>query len=295
MIGSPMVDKLVEKARICTREDNIGIDRTTNIQFSPISHSVPKKVKAVENKKSETLARKTAMDVVSCIFWDDCLNANDFIMGYHDHRQGIVEEIFSTFSWTDDALIDGHKRAVPKNRIRYFKYKGITIWDKKRKIDNVFGSDGSGVTIYDVIEEYKASARFDDPEASDSDVDTEDVKVDAAEIKNVDEGVILRKRDFYWGKKDRPTHFLCIRVTNDKILNQIRETHPEITRLHPEYKDCLIPTETLHVTLASLGLDSEEQMQHAVQVLEHAQPKLQAMNPMEIQLCFDSVGINSTK
>ncbi len=241
------------------------------------------------NMTTQKSARKSAIDVASCIFWDDSLSAHDFVVGYHDHRKGIVEEIFSTFSWTNGALLDDHNRAVPKNRIRYFKYKGITVWDRKGKIDHVFGSDGSGVTIHDVIEKNTGLANLGDSEQCDPNIDTECDQVNSG-IENINESEIIRRRDFYWGKKARPTHFLCIRITDDEILNRIREAHPEITKLHPEYKDCLIPLESLHVTLASLGLDSEDKIQNAVKTLKHMQPQLQAMNPTEIKLHFDSVG-----
>ena len=45
--------------------------------------------------------------------------------------------------------------AIPQHRIEYFKYKGTKVWDKKSRLDLVFGSSGDnhGKTIIDVMYE----------------------------------------------------------------------------------------------------------------------------------------------
>ena len=61
----------------------------------------------------------------------------------------------------------------------------MTVWDKKNRTDNVFGSTGSGITIAEVIESYVENSKDelalnegDDANArSDSDSDDDDIVV----------------------------------------------------------------------------------------------------------------------
>ena len=80
--------------------------------------------------------------------------------------------------------------AIPKHRTRYFRYKNVKVWDKLSRLDNVFGSTGSKITITDVIEKYeefaaktgvKAEAKAERKgEQSDSD---DDIEINVGEIK----------------------------------------------------------------------------------------------------------------
>ncbi|RUS71165.1 hypothetical protein EGW08_021076 [Elysia chlorotica] len=96
---------------------------------------------------------KTASDVVNRIIWDDALEKDDFIVGYFDRFRGLMERSFSAFSWEDLAAVDYDVLAVPKHRIQYFKFKDVKVWDKPRRLDNVFGSAKGTKTIDVVIRE----------------------------------------------------------------------------------------------------------------------------------------------
>ncbi|GFS07944.1 leukocyte receptor cluster member 9-like, partial [Elysia marginata] len=96
---------------------------------------------------------KTASDVVNRIIWDDGLEKDDFIVGYFDRFRGLIERSFSAFSWEDLASVDYDVLAVPRHRIQYFKYKDVKVWDKPRRLDNVFGSAKGTKTIDVVIRE----------------------------------------------------------------------------------------------------------------------------------------------
>ena len=71
--------------------------------------------------------------------------------------------------------------AIPQHRIEYFKYKGTKVWDKKARLDLVFGSSGDngGKTIEDIMNEIdddaklKSDANFE----SDSDSDMNDINI----------------------------------------------------------------------------------------------------------------------
>nr|KAG5708496.1 hypothetical protein BaRGS_026223 [Batillaria attramentaria] len=115
-----------------------------------------KKKKSCEEEEDQKKASmKTATDVIKRILWDEKLDKDDFLVGYLDRFKGIVEKYFSAFSWEDIASVDYDVLAVPKHRIQYFKYRKQKIWDKPSRMDNVFGSTGSGITVYDVINNYQ--------------------------------------------------------------------------------------------------------------------------------------------
>ena len=62
-------------------------------------------------------------------------------MGYLDRFVGIVEDDFSKFSsWGDPAAAEYEALSIPQHRIEYFKYRGVKVWDKKERLDEVFGS-----------------------------------------------------------------------------------------------------------------------------------------------------------
>jgi len=120
-------------------------------------HKKRKQKKAHEDTEvtiSKKCPMKTADDVVKRILWDQQLKPDDFVVGYVDRFLGVLEEDFVTFSWEDLASVDDHVAlAIPKHRIQYFKYRGIVVWDKALRLDNVFGSTGSGKTIMDIVEQ----------------------------------------------------------------------------------------------------------------------------------------------
>ena len=45
--------------------------------------------------------------------------------------------------------------AIPQHRIEYFKYRGAKVWDKKSRLDLVFGSagDNRGKSIEEIMSE----------------------------------------------------------------------------------------------------------------------------------------------
>ena len=255
-----------------------------------------------EEWRNEKLpSMKTAMDVVSRILWDESLPVHCFLIGYLDRHLGTIEKNFSAFCWEDVSSQDYNTLAIPKHRIQYFKYKGITVWEKKSRLDNVFGSTGSGKTIYDVIAEEKEKAApvaveerprevEDDDDSDDDDIEINLGNQNAHENDEVEEEEEeLTEREKYWGKKNRPTHFLCLRVTDPEVKANIAATHGPITEVNADYTDCLIPPERLHVTLACLGLDTGEQVQRAARVLREIKPEVEPSNPSDIRLKFTSV------
>lgn len=104
-----------------------------------------------EDKNTKKVSMKTASDVVHRIQWDEEIKQEFITVGYIDRFLGLKECLFTTFDWGDIVLADYGALAIPEHRITYFKYKNEIIWDKKNRLDNIFGSTGSGITIRDVI------------------------------------------------------------------------------------------------------------------------------------------------
>ncbi len=248
-----------------------------------------------EEMYEKKASMKTSEDVISRIMWDEALPTEHFVVGYLDRFIGIVEKNITAFSWEDLASVDWNTLAIPKHRIQYFKYKTVKFWDKSLRLDNMFGSVGSGVTITDVIMSYEAergeqeqaeaandNLREDSDDNSDDDfdirvghqVDTED-EIDEAENNSAP----------YWGVKVRPTHFLALRVTNPDVMTTIKDAQEKILAIEPTYEQCVIPTERLHITLCCLGLDTPDQVKDAVNVLNKVKQELQDnWNPSEMVL-----------
>lgn len=121
------------------------------------TESVKNKKQRRKKKPKESVEKgkkppmKTAMDVVKRIMWDEALDRDQWLVGYLDRIDGLKEKYFNAFSWEDIASVDYTVLAIPKHRIQYFKYRDVIVWDKRCRLDNVFGSTGSKTTIKDVI------------------------------------------------------------------------------------------------------------------------------------------------
>jgi len=131
-------------------EDN-GVLPAVAVPQSTKKPKVEKNQKQTESDQETAAPKKkmrTADDVIKRIQWQQELNSEDFTVGYLDRFLGVQEKEFGAFSWDDIATVDDYAvLAVPKHRIQYFKYCGKVIWHKTMRLDNVFGSTGSGVTL----------------------------------------------------------------------------------------------------------------------------------------------------
>ena len=177
------------------------------------------KVESKDNASDGPLKKapmKTATDVIHRILWDDALPTEDFIIGYLDRFIGVIEKPFTAFSWEDIASVDLNVLAVPKHRIQYFKYLDIIVWDKNKRMDKVFGSTGDSLTIIDIIAMEKAkdtrNQTINKPTKNSSE---EHKKKVLREEKNNNSNKNI--------EKNRPNHFLCIRITDDAIKKNVKE------------------------------------------------------------------------
>ncbi|OWF55848.1 uncharacterized protein LOC110454544 [Mizuhopecten yessoensis] len=275
-----------------------------------------KRKEQIEENETENVkkaAMKTAEDVIKRIQWDGQLPQDEFIVGYIDRFKGIQEKYFTSFSWEDIATVDYTVLAIPKHRIQYFKYRDIIIWDKNARLDNVFGSLGSKLTVYDVIEqcrkedEKKEMERMEDEnedeengdDDDDNDSDSDDgitVSLGATsqpavgsnfdeEPMSDDDGGI----DKYWRDKMRPNHFLALRISSEDIRNTAEDIQNIILEHEPQYSECCIPPRALHITLCTLGLDTLEQVANAVRALNKIKPELETLVPKDKPIVMKGV------
>ena len=76
------------------------------------------------------------LDVYHRILWDEEYDINNYIVGYLDRMDGIMERDFS--DWERDSTSEVW---IPWHRVRYVREKtGKVMWDREKRIDEIFGS-----------------------------------------------------------------------------------------------------------------------------------------------------------
>jgi uncharacterized protein (UPF0248 family) len=229
---------------------------------------------------------KTAEDVIKRILWDSHFCQEDFTVGYIDRFLGLMEKSFTTFSWEDIASVDDFTAlAIPKHRIQYFKYRGILVWDKTVRLDNVFGSTGSGLTISDVKEQLEAAdasgtnttvnervqisrersdSDSDDFSSTDSDDDCDmvvgfgDSTGQSHHLSSSSNPLMLAGGNV--NSHIRPNHFVCVRITSPDIIANVKALQSAVATADPRLVKCFANPLTLHMTLCTLGLDTDYQV-----------------------------------
>lgn len=341
LVGQHMIKSLISEAesqlRVLGLKPGKVVKTTSHRNSSNHQKKKKQKVKLMpqdETQDKKLPSMKTADDVVKRIIWDESLSKDDFTVGYFDRFRGLVEKLFSAFSWEDLASVDYDVLAIPKHRIQYFKYKNFKVWDKLRRIDNVFGSADGTKTIDVVIKEvqemeshrgtaedstvqnverYDKSEEDSSNESSDSD---DGVEVTIGNIamaytsSNASSEVSVKETQSrfeyrggtrscvkgekktlfnsvtYGDDKLRPNHFICVRITNEEILDKIGNIQDELMEQEPILTQCCIPGATLHVTLCTLGLDTPEQLSECMNTLEKIKPLLESALPVSnLRLC----------
>lgn len=86
---------------------------------------------------------RTSSDVYNRLMWDSTGNVpkDGYVIGYEDRFKGIKEMPLT--SWKREVEDESF---IPFHRVAYFKrlVDGVTLWDKRTKVDLVFGSGASG-------------------------------------------------------------------------------------------------------------------------------------------------------
>ena len=233
----------------------------------------------IDNKEKKESMR-TASDVISRILWDQDIKTEEFSVGYLDRFVGIIEKPFSSFSWEELSTIGQNVLAVPKHRIQYFKYREEVVWDKRIQLDNVFGSRG-GKLIQEVINVSQSKEQTSTVDISNQKDIDETLKDITSETSTP---VSLKGR-----QNDRPTHFVCIHITDEEITSNVQKIQDNVTNHYPQLADCCLPLTALHVTLCMVRLETSSHLDIARTVLEDTKKNFSQYLPRCTNLVFTGV------
>ncbi|XP_073427125.1 protein tweety homolog 1 isoform X4 [Dendrobates tinctorius] len=272
------------------KNHHIGVPSASNK-----SH-VTKDNKGKDNKASTPKGKKppmkTASDVISRIQWDAHLPKEHFIVGYLDRFLGTIEKPFSAFCWEDLASLGVDVLAIPKHRIQYFKYQDLVVWDKVSRIDNIFGSTGSGLTILDIIDQYESMMQTERNKVGDNCGQNQDNvtvhEVEELEVKELEEKDCAPV-DQADPKKLRPTHFIAVRISSEDVKSSVKEVQNVLQKHNPDVAEFCIPLPELHLTLCLLHLESSEDIEVACRVLQELKSDMQRLLPPSLILSFEGL------
>jgi uncharacterized protein (UPF0248 family) len=80
---------------------------------------------------------RSAIDALNRIRWDVSMDSSDYLIGYEDRFIGAQEKALD--SWKAEQT---DEEFIPQHRILYFKRKsdGVIVWDRRSRVDTIFGS-----------------------------------------------------------------------------------------------------------------------------------------------------------
>ena len=206
---------------------------------------------------------------------------------------GIIEKPFSSFSWEDLATVGINVLAVPKHRIQYFKFRDEIVWDKRSQMDNFFGSRG-GRVIQDIVAAEKQlqgndTSRKDDTTKRAED-ESKEIQGELIELE-VDQDALegVSSADHVNTDRNRPTHFVCFRITNDQVKKNVSKIQSHITSQIPQLAEGCLPVTALHVTLCMVRLENDHQISVAQEVMKNACVRFIHVLPRCSELHFTGV------
>ncbi|KIJ56739.1 hypothetical protein M422DRAFT_238346 [Sphaerobolus stellatus SS14] len=96
-----------------------------------------KKLKEPPTSSIPSPKLRISADIYNRILWDREFNTDDYLIGYEDRFTGLMEMPLT--SWKRDTQ---HEEFVPFHRVMHFRRKtdGVLVWDRRKKIDLIFGS-----------------------------------------------------------------------------------------------------------------------------------------------------------
>ena len=248
---------------------------------------------------------KTAADVIKRLQWDPDVDKEEFIVGYMDRLVGLQERPFTAFTWEDLAAVDQFALAIPQHRIQYFKYKNVKVWDKNERLDNVFGSTGSGCTITKAVARYEATFRQQDDgavgdaapaddnmsakgEFCDNTCEVVENKADLEDSEKSNEACGIGKKDKYKKVNDENEHtdgkdsskqkrskknkdsnyFLGLKLQDEETVRALVDVQRQVLELYPSYKEHVMNKNGFHLTLRLLSLRSDDEIRTCVEAMK---------------------------
>ena len=85
---------------------------------------------------------RPALDVLNRLRFDSKYSVDDYVIGYEDRHTGIMEMPVTSWKASDSTVED----FIPQSRIVYYKRKsdGAEVWNRRTRLDVIFGSGGKG-------------------------------------------------------------------------------------------------------------------------------------------------------
>ncbi|CAF2963835.1 unnamed protein product [Rotaria sp. Silwood2] len=239
-----------------------------------------------EIKKS---SMKTADDVLSHIEWDSRLDKRFIRVGYIDHFLGLQERPFNDFDFKTDlsTISDRHTNilAIPKHRIQYFKYANEIIWDKKSRIDLIFGSTGSQQTIDDVIKRHENLIET---------KTSQDEK-----ITDVDHHLPTKRYLTLTDGLHKPNYKISIPINDSSLISNyiayrehLLSTYPSLFSSSSSHILSIDPHH-LHLTLLTLRLESSLQIEQCILALKRIQEEIHYHCSYPERICLEFHGIDT--
>lgn len=132
-----IAEKLQVDTRIWDGEEEIILEEDIEENVEQAEDQTPpqQKVPGSEVKGGKL---RPSHDVFNRLFWDETYSAEDYVVGYEDRFKGVMELPLTSWQkeFTDEEFI-------PFHRVVYFREKrgeGKIIWDRRTRVDQIFGS-----------------------------------------------------------------------------------------------------------------------------------------------------------
>jgi len=128
-----------------TQTSQTNLNQTQNRKKSKKKEDVEEKPitqpeKKISNTSNETEKKRphmrTSEDVFNRIKWDTEYNSEEYKVGYEDRFVGLMECEFTLWESRDVT----EETFIPWHRVVYFKRGEEIVWDRRIRLDNIFGS-----------------------------------------------------------------------------------------------------------------------------------------------------------
>jgi uncharacterized protein (UPF0248 family)/endonuclease/exonuclease/phosphatase family metal-dependent hydrolase len=90
------------------------------------------------HQRSSSASLRPAQDIISRIHWDPAMSVDDFVIGYEDRFVGVKE--IPLGKWKSEQT---DEEFIPRHRIVWVRRKaegGEKVWDRRKRVDLIFGS-----------------------------------------------------------------------------------------------------------------------------------------------------------
>ncbi|CAF0818889.1 unnamed protein product [Rotaria sp. Silwood1] len=309
LLNQPMILLIYSRLLKWFDENNIqtltvntnNIHNNTSVPRSPINSKLFSPMASINNHNKllhtdehnhdeiKKCSMKTADDVITFIEWDSRLEKRFIRIGYIDHFLGLQERSFNDFDFKIDpsTINDQHTNTIviSKHRIQYFKYANEIIWDKKSRIDSLFGSTGSQQTIDDIIKRHENLVET---------KNSQDEK-----ITDIDHNLPTKRYLTLTDGLYKPNYLISIPINDSSLISHyiayrehLLSTYPSIFSSSSSHILSIDPHH-LHLTLLTLHLKTTLQIEQCILALKRIQEEIHYHCSYPERICLEFNGIDT--